>query len=261
MAVNFKLLGTGAGPGVPAFYCNCAACLEARANPDLARTRSGALIDSGKGNILVDASPDLRTQLIKEQIKTVDYVFLTHWHYDHFGGLGDLEFYVKLCRREPVKLFFPPHALDDFKKAYPFLLDVFELIPWQFEEVYRFGKVMLTPLPANHGIETAGILLEADQRIAYFTDTSGLPEATARRLEGIDCLVCDATFYGENWYPQSHMNMEEAIELGRKIKAKKIILTHLAMHYSIPVTVSDLREKYCHGEGVSLAYDGMVIEF
>ena len=261
MTIHFKLLGTGAGPGVPAFYCHCAACREARANPELARTRSGAFIESGKGNILVDASPDVRSQLIKEQIKTVDYLFLTHWHYDHFGGLGELEFYVKLSRREPVKLFLPPQALDDFHKAYPFLHGVFELVPWQFAETYSFGKVLLTPLPANHGIETAGILFEAERRIAYFPDTSGLPEATAQRLEGIDTLVCDATFYGENWYPESHMNIEEAIELSLRIKAKKLILTHLAMHYSTPVTVAELREKYCRGASVGLAYDGMVIEF
>jgi phosphoribosyl 1,2-cyclic phosphate phosphodiesterase len=259
MTVEFKLLGTGAGPGVPSFYCDCVACREAQANPKVARTRSGALIKTGKEHILVDASPDLRAQLLRENIKTIDVVFISHWHYDHFGGLGDLEFYVKLSRIEPVKLFLPPSAVGDFRKAYPFLEEVFEVTTWRFGEVYQFGELRLIPLPANHSTETAGILLEAQKKVAYFTDTAGLPEATATALEGVDNFIGDATFYGENWYPQSHMSIEETIEVGRTLQAKTTLLTHLAMHYSTPVTVAELKDQYCSNEEVSIAYDGMVI--
>ncbi|ATW23640.1 MBL fold metallo-hydrolase [Candidatus Formimonas warabiya] len=259
MTVEFKLLGTGAGPGVPSYFCDCPACKEARENPCLARTRSGAVIDTGKEKILIDASPDLRSQLVREQITSLDYVFLTHWHYDHFGGLGDLEFYVKLSRRQPLKLFLPPEALEAFHSAYPFLPEVFDLITWQFEQVYCFENLTLTPLPARHGIQTAGLVLESKRKLAYFTDTSGLPDSTARIIEGTDFLVCDATFYGENWYPHRHMSLEEAIQLGKKVKAGNTVLTHLAMHYSTPVTVAQLAEEISAHPGVSLAYDGMVI--
>lgn len=257
MAANFKLLGTGAGPGVPSFFCNCIACREARANPHLSRTRSGALLDTIQQKILIDASPDLRTQLIREKIETVDCLFLTHWHYDHYGGLGDLEYYVRLKRYNPIRLFLPPDSLASFTSAYPYLLDIVDLKPWQFGQKYSFQEVTVTPLPARHSIQTAGMLLEADQRIAYFTDTAGLPEITARQIEKVDYFICDASFYGDNWFPESHLSVGEAINLGREIKAQQIVLTHLSMHYSTPVTVAQLEEEIGDDATVILAYDGI----
>ncbi len=260
MGVKLILLGTGAGPGVPAYYCDCVACQEARKNSRLARTRSGAVILTGKENILIDASPDLRFQLIKEGIKSLDSVFISHWHYDHFGGLGDLEFYVKLKRKKPLKLFLPPESVENFFGTYAFLEDVFEINSWCFGEKYFYEDVTLTPLPAIHGIQTAGFYLEGRSRIAYFTDTAGLSLEVMNQLRGLDMLICDATFYGENWYPNSHMSTLEAIRLGKEIKAKKIVLTHLAMHYSTPITVVSLKKELDEYPNVFLAEDGMTIK-
>lgn len=260
MAVTFKFLGTGAGPGVPSFYCNCVACREARENPRFNRTRSGALLDTGKEKILIDASPDLRHQLLREKIEGLDCVFLTHWHYDHFGGLGELEFYVRLVRHEPLTLYLPPSAVEKYQAAFPYLQDVLVPVPWRFDGSYDFGGVTLTPLPANHGIETAGMLLAGEKSLAYFTDTCGLPPETLRRVLGVDVLACDATFHGENWYPHSHMSVEQAVALGREIGAGRTILTHLAMHYSQAVIVHELQQEIaCHPD-VSLAFDGLKLE-
>lgn len=258
MTAKFKLLGTSAGLGVPAFHCNCMACQEAWAEPHWARTRSGAVLETNQKKILVDASPDLRGQLLKEQIQSVDYLFLTHWHYDHFGGIGDLEYYVKLEKKEPIKLFLPPNAVDSFDRAFPFLEDVFAVDTWEFGRSYSFEDVKLTVLPANHSVETGGILLEGEKRVAYFTDTAGLPEITAQQIQDVDILICDATFNGENWFPHSHMNWKEAIALGESVRAKHTVLTHLAMHYSIPTTVARLKEKLKNHTQVTIAYDGIV---
>lgn len=258
MAVDFKLLGTGAGLGIPSFYCDCAACREAYADPSRARTRSGALLETGDERILIDASPDLRTQLTREKITSVDYLFISHWHYDHFGGIGDLEYYVRLARQRPIQLFLPSSAVTEFKGAFPFLTDVFEVSSWEFEQSFQFQGARLTILPANHSIETGGVLIEAGKSLAYFTDTAGLPESTARKIEGVDFLICDATFNGENWYPESHMNLEQAIQLGQQVKAKKTVLTHLAVHYSVPITSAQIEQMLHSYPHVTLSYDGMV---
>ena len=259
MTVSFKLLGTGAGPGVPVFYCGCVACQEALDKPQYARTRSGAVIKAGQETILIDASPDLRDQLIREGIESIDCVFLTHWHYDHFGGLGELEYYVRLKRHEALSLYLPPEAVDSFRQAFPFLTDVFELRPWCFGQTYNFSGLKLTPLPASHSVETAGVYLQNKKRLAYFTDTADLPDSTVEKILASDYLICDATFYGENWFPHSHMSIKEAVVLGQKVKAQSIILTHLAMHYSLPVTVAQLEQELSSYANVSLGFDGMVL--
>ncbi len=198
--------------------------------------------------------------MLREGIKAVDYLFITHWHYDHFGGIGDLEYYVKLDRKEPIKLFLPPSAVDSFGKAHPFLEDVFKINTWEFEVNYSFGDLKLTVLAAEHSIETGGIFLEREKSLAYFTDIAGFSEQTSQRLQGVDTLICDATFNGENWFPHSHLNWKEAIKLGQSLKAQHLVLTHLAMHYSTPTTVEELQSKLkCYPE-VALAYDGMSFE-
>jgi len=259
--LEFKILGSGAGTGVPSFFCDCPGCRESRLKPEYSRTRSGAFLNTQKGNVLIDASSDIKFQLVRERISQIDYIFLTHWHYDHIGGLGEFEFYVRLERISKLPLYLPASAVDAFTGAFPHLLDVFEIIPWQFNKCYDFGDVFLTPLEARHSVETAGFLVESKkQRLAYFPDTAGLSEQTTRKVQGVEYLICDATFNGENWYPHSHMNVEQAIALGRQIEAQQTILTHLSIHYSQPVSTGQLEKEIAKHPGVMLSCDGMKID-
>lgn len=259
--LDFKILGSGAGTGVPSFFCDCPGCQESRLKPEYNRTRSGALITTRKGNVLIDASTDIRIQLIRDRISQIDYIFLTHWHYDHMGGLGEFEYYVRLERINKLPLYLPPSAVDDFAGAFPHLVDVFDVTPWQFNKCYDFGDVFLTPLEARHSVETAGILVESKKkRLAYFPDTAGLPEETARKVQGVDCLICDATFHGDNWFPNSHMTTEQAIALGKQINAQQTLLTHMSIHYSQAVTTEQLEKEISAYPGVMISHDGMNIE-
>jgi len=262
MKNEMTILGTSAGPGVPSFFCDCCACQEARQNPDLIRTRSGALLRSGLQCALIDCSPDLRSQLVREQIARIDAIFLTHWHFDHFGGLGELEYYVKLDRKEPIPFYLPPSAVSRFSKAFPDILEIFAVTPWQFYQPCRFADFTLTPLPARHGIETAGFLIESGQRkLAYFPDTAGLDETPQKLLGNLDWFICDATFSHDNWFPDSHMSLPQTIALGNHLGAQETVLTHLAMHYSQPVTNRDLNNLIATEPQVRLATDGLTFEF
>ncbi|MBU2702354.1 phosphoribosyl 1 [Sporomusaceae bacterium BoRhaA] len=258
---DFTILGSGAGPGIPSFFCDCSECREARHNPKISRTRSGALIRDGRYQILIDASPDLRQQLICQNITCFDEVWLTHWHYDHFGGLGELEYYVRLNRKKSILFRLPPSAVESFQAAFPQLSDVMEIRPWKFGETAVIKQLQITPLPAEHGIETAGILVESPNvKLAYFTDTAGLPSTSEERVRNADWLICDSTFYGDNWYPRAHMSVHQAIALGEKIAAKHTVLTHLSIHYAQAVTTRELKEKLALYPAVDIAYDGMNVK-
>jgi len=256
----FKILGSGAGPGAPSFFCDCKGCREAREVSSFSRSRSGAFLATRASAILLDTPPDLRVQLIRERIADVDQIFLTHWHYDHFGGLGELEYYVKLKRKAPLPLYLPPSAVQQFHSAFPDLGEVFAVTPWEFGTSYRLDDLLLTPLAANHSVETAGFLVESDRkRLAYFPDTAGLPPDTAERVALVDWLVCDATFHGDNWFPHSHMSVQQAIELGRAVGARTTVLTHMSIHYSQPVNAEDLQDAIAPHRHVLAGYDGMTM--
>ena len=254
--MDLIFLGTGASCGVPSFYCGCKACQEALADARYRRTRS-AIFLSGKENILIDTPPELALQLSREEITSIDYLALTHWHYDHVGGLGDLEFYVHLCRKKSLPAVMSQETWTQLKASFIPVADFLEaevVVPGQ---VIKAGAVRLTALAVVHVPGTLGFLVEHDNRsFAYLPDTEQPPAETMERLQGIECLVLDATFWGDNWNLGHHLSFHEAVALGQALKVQNLYLTHLAMHYYTPVTNAELERVIAPYNGqVHLAYD------
>ena len=92
--MKFIILGCGSSMGVPrsdGFFGNCDP-----KNKKNYRSRCSALIKTRNETILIDTSPDLRQQLIKNNIKCVDKVFYSHMHADQTHGINDLRvFYLQ----------------------------------------------------------------------------------------------------------------------------------------------------------------------
>ena len=65
-------MGTGTSQGVPIIGCQCEVC---RSNdPRDARLRASALVEYGGLNILVDAGPDFRTQMVRAGVRHLDAI-------------------------------------------------------------------------------------------------------------------------------------------------------------------------------------------
>ncbi len=251
-------MGTSAGGGVPSFYCGCKACQEALKDSRYRRTRC-AIALSSQDNILIDAPPELRVQLSREGIADIGYLALTHWHYDHFGGLGDLEFYVRLHRTRALPALMTQETWAQLKTSFGFMIDCLDVALVEPGQAMEVGEVRLTALAVTHTPGTLGFLIEHDGKgVAYLPDTGPLPADTRERLHGIGCLVLDATFWGRNWYPGQHLSFSEAIAIGQELEVQQLYLTHLAMHYDTPVTNRELASAIePYGQGVRLAYDGL----
>lgn len=284
---TIRLLGTGASCGVPSFYCGCKACEEALANP-AARRGCAALLVRGSENTLIDAGPDLRMQLSLARARDIDQVLFTHEHFDHIGGISEFEFYVRLRTKEPLAIYAGSHTLANINKRFDYLAETLEPHCIDFWQSLEFDGVRYTALPATHGVQTFGYLIEKvsqeapkDQvkqspqekpssdipskspetkRVAYFPDTGPLSPEVIEILKGIDVLIIDATFHGSNWMPASHLTIDEAVELAGQLGAKKTFLTHLAMHYDEPLTALELQMQLAPYQGTILAAnDGLEI--
>ena len=90
MTIEIEILGCGSSSGVPAIGNNWGSCNPN--NPKNRRLRSSILVRSKEATIIVDATPDLRQQLLNANVKALDAIFITHTHADHINGIDDFRF-------------------------------------------------------------------------------------------------------------------------------------------------------------------------
>lgn len=250
-------LGTGAGNGVPVFYCECTVCKEANIDPKYRRTRS-AIAVKGSTNIVVDAPPEISAQLLRENITSVDCLFLTHSHHDHTAGLGDLAIYARYYRGEKLPAFMSKKTLNDLESSHGRVQDWMDVTLLEVGQSIEVDGLVVSAVNAAHSPGTLGYILETQGvRTAYIPDTGPLPAESTIRLQGVDRLILDATFSGDNFFPKEHQSIATAIEEAKKIDVGQLYLTHLSLHYSKPITSAEIERLVQQYSGkVKLAYDG-----
>lgn len=86
--MKITFLGTGPSHGVPVIGCTCPVCISNE--PKNIRYRSSVLIEVSDTNILIDTPPELRLQIIQNNITFINGVLFTHPHADHVHGFDDL---------------------------------------------------------------------------------------------------------------------------------------------------------------------------
>ena len=86
MSIEVTILGCGSSSGVPAignYWGNCDP-----SNPKNKRLRSSIFVKTNQTNIIIDATPDLRQQLLNADVKKLDGILITHTHSDHINGVS-----------------------------------------------------------------------------------------------------------------------------------------------------------------------------
>ena len=90
-----QIIGCGASQGVPTADGNWGNCKKNKKN---IRKRSSVFIKYNNIRILLDTSPDLRFQLLDNNISDLDCVFFTHSHADHIFGINELRSFYNVAR-------------------------------------------------------------------------------------------------------------------------------------------------------------------
>ena len=255
MAIKFILLGTGSSMGVPwanGYSGNCN--LKNKKN---FRTRCSALIKFNNQNILIDTSPDLRFQLLKNKIKSIDKVFYTHLHADQTHGINDLRSFF-LMYKKPIPVFADKktskYLNSTFKYcfkssyAYPSILNLNNL---KKKHIFRNSdqKIMIEPIQTQHGkIESICYLL--NKKLAYASDISLFYKKDYTKLIKLDYLIVDCLWYKKN---TAHFNLDQVLKLVKMISPKNTILTN--MHCDLDYT--QLKKKL--PKNIIPGYDGMTL--
>jgi phosphoribosyl 1,2-cyclic phosphate phosphodiesterase len=248
------LLGTGTSVGVPAIGCSCPVCTGG--HPLNQRTRCSAILGLPGGNLLIDTAPDLRQQLLREQIGIVHAVAYTHEHADHIFGLDDLrlfQFYlghaVPLYCTQLVETRLQTsfdYAFRDEPQTHLGAVPALEFHRIDRRPFEVLGS-RVTPIPLNHGprFEVLGFRVG---KVAYCTDVKSIPDSSWDLLTGLDVLVLSAL--RPEPHP-THMSLDEAVAAARRIGARQTYFTHCSCHIDHPVVNAQLPP------GINLAYDGL----
>ncbi len=250
--MKITILGCGTSTGVPMVGCDCRVCNSA--DPKDNRTRASILIETSGSRILVDTSPDLRLQSLREKIPGIDAVLFTHTHADHVNGIDDLRGFY-LIHRRTVPCYGSQETIEALCRKHSYIFTGAQngayaplLEPHAVSGHFRLLGLMIQPVPLIHGYSPS-----TGYRIgntAYLTDCSGIPDTSHALLENLDVLIMDGLRYKPH---PSHFNIEEALHVVSQLKPGRAILTHLTHE----VAYSD---KSRLPRGVEFAYDGMVID-
>jgi phosphoribosyl 1,2-cyclic phosphate phosphodiesterase len=251
------LLGTGTSVGVPVIGCGCDVCRSD--NQHNRRTRCSAILGLPGGNLLIDTSPDVRQQLLREQIGIVHAVLYTHEHADHVFGLDDLRI-MQFHLGGPVPLYCEPAVEDRIRKSYDYAFAsatglhagavpqlVFRRIGLEPFEVLG---TQVTPVRLKHG-KRFDVLGFRIGNVAYCTDANAIPPETMEQLTGLDVLVLDALRPRGH---ATHFSLEEAIEAARVLSPHQTYFTHMSHELEHEATNAALPPS------MALAYDGQRIK-
>jgi phosphoribosyl 1,2-cyclic phosphate phosphodiesterase len=249
--MRLTLLGTGDARQVPVYGCECQACQAAHADSCLRRRPCCALVELDDQRWLIDSGlPDLTERFPPHSLSGI---LQTHYHADHAQGLLHLRWGQGLVI--PVHGPADPEGLSDLYK-HPGILDFSQ--PFAAFETRSFGKLNVTALPLLHSKPTLGYLLEGGgRRVAYLTDTVGLPDDTTGYLQRqpLDLLILDCSMPPQPQAPRNHNDLNLALQIIAGLKPVQAVLTHVG-HTLDAWLIAHAGEL---PDNVSVAQDGMVI--
>lgn len=247
------ILGSGTSTGIPMPGCHCSVC-ESSDSRDK-RLRSSILITTkNKKNILVDTSPDLRTQALRSNIDMVDAAIITHEHADHLHGIDDLRPYCFIAKKE-IPLYTHSLCAETMRVRYPYIFDKENLFKGkrilggglpslslnivQKEEIICGLNFKFFLLPHGH-VETLGFICE--NTFAYFIDCQGLTKEVldACGKLNLELLILDCVKEEPH---ETHLNFKRALHYAHLIKAKKTRLIHMGHELSHEGMIQKLQNE------------------
>jgi phosphoribosyl 1,2-cyclic phosphate phosphodiesterase len=248
-------LGTGTSSGVPMITCECPACTSTNQKDN--RLRSSILVQSATTSLVVDTTPDFRTQMLREQVKKLDAVLFTHPHKDHIAGLDDvkaftflsgnaMEVYANSITAEALKREFY-YIFSD--KKYPGIpeinLNLIDLEP------FLIGDIPVIPILVWHlNMPVLGFRFG---NFTYITDANRIDEVEKEKIKGSEVMVINALRHKKHL---SHYTLNEAITLAQELKIPRVYFTHISHQLG---KYDDVNGKL--PEGMELTYDGLQLSF
>lgn len=259
-------MGTGAAPGVPSLSKGWGRCNPN--NPKNRRKRIGTYIEIGNQKLLIDTSPDLRTQLLENNIRYIDGVLYTHTHADHLHGIDDLRELNRIVQK-PINIYGMQHTIEEITQRFTYLIaspsctndecvykaSLITNICNADESLY-LGNVKIDVLRLEgHLLPSNGYIFN-DGEIVYVADCQKICESDFKKIKKHPkVMIMPLTTFNPQYTPISHMMLDKLLEYVNLMKPETAIINHMA---------SECDYDELNGltpQDVLISYDNMVFEY
>ena len=255
MINKFTILGCGSSLGAPWITNNNGKLLK---NSKNIRTRCCAHIQKGNLSVLIDTSPDIKYQFLKNKIKSLDAIIYTHEHADQTSGIFEMRpFFWQNKKKIPI--YGSARTIKELKNKYTFCFSPrhgykpimnAHSIKNKLSIKKRESILNIEAFDVTHGmIKATGFSFD---KIVYLSDCNKISNKSLKKLFNLDYLIIDCLRRDKH---PSHFNYNEALNLIKKVKPKKSILTNL----HIDLDYFKLKKEL--PKNIIPAYDGLSFNF
>jgi phosphoribosyl 1,2-cyclic phosphate phosphodiesterase len=255
MKVTF--LGTGTSQGVPVIACDCAVCMSTDSRDK--RLRSSISIEKDDWRYVVDCGPDFRQQMLREDIKSIDAILITHGHKDHLGGLDDVRAFNYINRR-PADVYASSEVQGIIRLEFSYAFEpnpypgVPEIVLHNLtNRPFTIQNQKITPVKALHYNNDKFVYGFRIDDFTYITDAVNISDKEKNKIKGSKIIVLNALRKQKHY---SHFNLAEALALMEELKPDQGYLTHISHQMGLYKSVSKELPGF-----VKLAYDGLTLTF
>ena len=252
MKVTF--LGTGTSQGVPVIACDCTVC-SSKDEKDK-RLRCSILIELDKYNIVIDAGPDFRQQMLRASVDKVDAILFTHSHKDHVAGLDDVRAYNYKWKSD-MNVYCTDYVSEALNREFPYIFsDVrYPGVPRVNINIiknkeFKINNISILPIQALHyKMQVFGYRI---RDFVYLTDVSSISKQEKKKMLNANIIVLDALRKESHI---SHFSLDEAVELLNELKPRKAYLTHISHYMGLHEDINQELPDF-----IKLSYDGLILE-